>query len=368
MYALPSLEDLVKIARQAFRARLKGSDASIWPNNVYVSAKVMGGLSFMIFGFASYISRQKFAFSAPDIESLREHGEEFEIPQKPAAPAEGAVTVTAAGPLTIDAGAVLERTDGVRYVTAAPAMQDGAGSLTVRAVALSDGQTTNAEVGTPLAIVSGVSDTSATAEVAAGGMVLGVDVEDIEDYRARILFRKRNPIMGGAPPDYVTWAGEVSGITRVFVERRYAGSGTVRVFVLMDGTYSDGIPAAADIERVTDYLAVRQPADATVLVAAPSAKPIDIAIADLSPNSVAVREAVLAELKAAFRRLSRVAGLDTEHPSMPFLAYPTTFSRSWISQAIANATGEQRHTLVAPAEDVALASTEIATLGNVTFI
>jgi uncharacterized phage protein gp47/JayE len=368
MWAQQSLDDLVKIARQAFRSNLKGSDATVWPNNVYVTAKVIGGIAFMILGFASYISRQKFAYSAPDIESLKEHGEEFGIPQKPAAPARGSITFSGGGPLTISNGAVVQRIDGIQYTIPLGASQAGAGTLTLDAVALTNGIGTNAEAGTPLAIVSGVSDAAATAEVASGGMILGAEVEDIESYRARILFRKRNPIMGGAPADYVTWAGEVPGVTRVFVERRYAGSGTVRVFVLMDDTYAGGIPTSSDVDRVADYLEALQPADATVSVAAPAAKTIDITIADVEPNSVAVREAILAELRATFRRLSRVAGIDQQHPAMPYLAYPTSFSRSWISQAIANATGEDRHRLVAPADDVSLATAQIPILGTVTFI
>jgi hypothetical protein len=53
---------------------------------------------------------------------------------------------------------------------------------------------------------------------------------------------------------------------------------------------------------------------------------------------------------------------------MPFLAYPTSFSLSWISQAIANATGELRHDLVAPVADQALSAGQIATLGNIAFV
>jgi hypothetical protein len=71
--------------------------------------------------------------------------------------------------------------------------------------------------------------------------------------------------------------------------------------------------------------------------------PTDVVISGLSPNRTDVREAVLAELRATFVRLSRVAGIDAQFASMPYLAYPTSFSRSWIWQAVANATGEERH-------------------------
>jgi uncharacterized phage protein gp47/JayE len=54
--------------------------------------------------------------------------------------------------------------------------------------------------------------------------------------------------------------------------------------------------------------------------------------------------------------------------SMPYLASPFSFSRSWIWQAVANASGEQRHKITAPADDVALAPGDMAVLGTVTFV
>jgi len=110
------------------------------------------------------------------------------------------------------------------------------------------------------------------------------------------------------------------------------------------------------------------PAGVELSVAAPLAHPIDITVSGLSPATTQVQEAVKAELRDMFLRRSRVAGNDTEHAGMPFLAVPTTFSRSWIDQAISNATGEDRHALSAPLADVNLLRTEIPTLGNVTFI
>jgi hypothetical protein len=53
---------------------------------------------------------------------------------------------------------------------------------------------------------------------------------------------------------------------------------------------------------------------------------------------------------------------------MPYLASPFSFSRSWIWQAVANASGEERHTIIGPAADVALTVAQFPTLGNVTFI
>lgn len=375
-YTLPTLQELLDRTRKSFRTYLPGSDAFIWPNNVYVSAKVIAGAVFEIFGFASYIARMIHVHTAPDIETLRRHGADYGIAQRPAYPSEGKILVTSTGDIAVSIGAIFTRTDGVQYVASASVSRVGAGTIEVPGSSMLDGQAGNAEEGTPLDITSGVTDVAgdATAEVATA-FVGAADVEDMESYRARILFRKRNPPHGGAAADYVSWASEVAGVSvnpvtrrpEVFVERLWSGAGTVRVFPLMFDRYQDGIASVDDIARVAQHIDTLRPAGAIVTVAAPTAKVIDIEIDGFEPDSPAGREAVLASLREAFRRQGRVAGIETPNGAMPYLATPASFSLSWIWQAVANATGEDRHTIVSPTADIDLVPGEFPTLGNVTF-
>ena len=371
MFALPTINELAERSRMAFRRNLKGSDAWVWPNNVYASAKVIASMVFEAFGFLSYVSRMIFAHTAPDIETLLMHGEEYGIARKPATPAGGSYTFTATAALDVATGAVLERTDGRRYLVTAGGVLAVPGTLTVPIVAVLDGAGGNAIAGTSLAVISGVTGagaSTATGAVGPGDIVLGADVEDIEAYRARILFRKRNPPHGGSAADYVLWALQVSGVTRVFVERLWNGPGTVRVYVLMDGSFANGIPDTAAVARVQDFIDLVCPAGAIVTVAAPVATLIAVTVSGLSPNTPDVQNAVRAELADTFFRLGRVSGTDTAHGGMPFLAVPETFSRSWLWQAVANATGEQRHVLTAPASDTVIATGRIAVPGTISFV
>jgi uncharacterized phage protein gp47/JayE len=365
-FTIPTLRELAERARRAMRGNLPGLDAWLEPNNAGPTAKVIAGQTHELFGFADYIFKQRFALTA-DGENLDLHGEELGIARRPAAPALGAATFTATEALTVDAGAILTRSDGREYRVVTGGSLPGAGTVSLAIRAVEDGVAGAALAGTPLTSLSGV-DGDHTVEVATGGLTDAADVEDDESYRARILFRKRNPPHGGAPADYVMWAQQVPGVTRVFVERVWAGAGTVRVFPLMDDRYADGIPAPGDIAVIKAHLETLAPAGATLTVAAPTAVPVDVEIDNLLPTTNAVQEAIRAELRAGFRRLSRVAGSDPGHASLPFLASAASFSRSWIWQAIANATGEERHVLTAPAADVSLTGGQIATLGAVTFI
>jgi uncharacterized phage protein gp47/JayE len=377
MFAIPSLRDLVERARSQFRTNLPGSDAWIWPNNINPTAKVLGGMTHEVFGFADYIQRQKFALTA-DSENLDMHGAELGLARRPAAPASGLVTITDVAAMSLAVGAVLRRADGVEYIATAGGSMTGAGTVDVEVVAAIDGQATTAIAGTPLEIISGVvgSDPTAAVSTANGGQGItgGQDVEGDEPFRARILFRKRNPPHGGSAADYVMWASSVPGVSSfldqptVFVERLFAGPGTVRVFPLMFDLYANGIPLPADVARVQDYIETVRPAGAMVTVAAPIAHPVDVTISGLHPNTAAERSIVVTELQNAFRRLARVAGSDIDVGNMPYLAYPTSFSRSWIWQAVANATGEVRHAIDAPAADIPLVTAEMPTLGTVSFV
>jgi uncharacterized phage protein gp47/JayE len=82
----------------------------------------------------------------------------------------------------------------------------------------------------------------------------------------------------------------------------------------------------------------------------------------LEPNNGATQDAVLAELQAVFRRSAQ--------PGSSIQSF--TFSKSWISGAIQNASGVSSHVLSLPTGDMTVGvdssgTPEIAVLGNVIF-
>jgi uncharacterized phage protein gp47/JayE len=381
-FPIPALSDLVLRARQAFRTYLPGSDAWLFPNNLGPTAKVFGGLIFEVFGFADYIQKQKFALTA-DGDNLELHGAECKPPlqRKPAQPATGNIVVTTQAALTAGAAAQFQRADGMLLVARQSASIAGAGILTIAVEAASGGQNTTTIADTALTIFSGVTGAgAATATIAVdrNGLTGGLDIEpdgepyssDLATFRGRILFNKRNPPFGGNPADYVQWCTSVIGVTRVFVERLWNGPGTVRVFPLMDDLYggAGGVPAAADLQRVIDYLQTVQPSDALVTVQAPVPVIVNVTVQGLEPSTTATQEAVLAELAATFRRKGRIAGNDNYFPSMPYLAHPTTFALDWIAGAINNAAGVHRAKVILPNADIPQGSGQIPVLGTVTFM
>lgn len=365
MITIPSLADLAARVRDAFRAELPGADATVWPNNLGPTAKVIAGGLWAIYLRLDWIANQIFAATAEGY-WLERHAAEYGMGRLPAAVASGNVTMTATAAAAIAAGAVLQRLDGVQLATTTAVTLTGAGIVAVPVVALVAGKNANFVAGTVVSALSGVTG-APTFAVDTNGLGGGADLESDDVLRARVLFRKRNPPQGGAASDYVQWAMSVPGVTRVFVERLWSGAGSVRVFVLTDEATTNGIPTAGTIAAVQAVMAASAPAGASVTVAAPVAQAINMTITGLSPNTTDVQTAVAAEIADTFQRLGKVAGADTATAGLPFLATAQSFSRSWIWQAVANAVGEERHQLTTPSADVTVTAGSIAVPGTITF-
>ena len=141
-------------------------------------------------------------------------------------------------------------------------------------------------------------------------------------------------------------------VTRAWTRPNTPAIGQVRVYFMTDDAISDGIPNAATVTTVTDYIAERSPVTADVTVAGPVAAPLNIAINNVMPSTQAVMDAIEAELADLIRRESEPGG---------------TLLVSHIREAISTSQGETDHELTSPVADVTVNATQITTLGNVTF-
>lgn len=364
MFAIPDLRALATRAVAAFRAHLPGVDALLPGNNVGPTAKVIAGEMWGLFGRLAWVMRQAFPLTAEG-EWLDRHADQYGMARRPAAPGAGRVALAISSIANVAAGAVFTRADGARFSAVQAATLLSSGEIDVQS--LDVGALSNTEAGVALTIVSGVTSGGAVAAVAGtGGIVGGSDIESDDDLRERLLFRLRFTPAGGAPADYVRWAMEVPGVTEVYVERWWDGPGTVRIFPVFGDIRPGGIPNAGDIAAIVAHLEPLQPAGAAVTVTAPVAHPIAVTIGGLTPNTVEVQSAVMTSLREMVAARRRVGGADPGIAGLDFMATSETFSRSWLWQAVAEATGETRHWIDAPATDVTLAVGELPTLGVVT--
>lgn len=355
-FQIPKLSDLLVRTRTSMNAEMPGTDAYVWPNNLYVISKVFAGAIYELFLRLEYVSKQIFAATATD-DYLDAHGFEYGIARKAASPAYGDILVTGTPGATIPSGATLTRSDGRTYTTQQSATIPATGQVKVPVIDIEPGLKGNAQQGTKLTFSATLTNVDGDAYVTASGLGQGSNIETDDSYRQRILERKRRPPQGGAEYDYIAWAKQLPGVTRVFVKGNAYGPGTVGVWFTMDETYPFGIPQPADVAAVQAHLDLLKPITANVFVAAPVAECIDVVVKGLSPDTLEVRQAAADELVAAVRRLGSV--------SVPGAL--VTIHRSWLWQAVSNASGEQYHVIEAPGSDIVSPAGSIPVVRKVTF-
>lgn len=368
VWATPSLGELVTRVSRAFTGKLQGSDAALARNNLAPTAKVIAGEMSILHKRLAWAADQRFVLTS-DQDTLDRHGAEMKppVPRKEAAPARGSVDIVAPGAITLATGAILARSDGVAFSVDAGLVLAGAGSATVQVTAVVAGANGATAAGSPFSASSGVTG-AATFAVSTDGLGGAADREGNQAYKARLLLAKAFPEHAGAPADWLKYTLAVPGVTRAFIDPLGFGRATVVIYPFFDLTRPNGIPLESDRLAVLDALRLAGPGAGKAIVRIPQAVPIDYTIADLTPDTPEVRAAVVAEVATTFFRNSRVAGLSAPHPSMPFLATPTSFSRSWIWQAVANATGEESHVLVEPSANLSLSAGQTAVPGTPTFL
>ena len=193
-----------------------------------VRAKVYAGALHTVYGYLDYLARNML----PDLcdeDWLYRHAKMKRCPRKQAVAASGYMRWDGvADNLVVKAGAVIQRDDLVQFTALADTTSAG-GVLRVPVTCSVPGSTGNTDDGVALSLVTPVNG------LPSGGLadtvIGGFDVEDIEEWRSRVLERYYWTPQGGADGDYIIWAKEVAGITRAWTYRHWMGTGTVGVMV-----------------------------------------------------------------------------------------------------------------------------------------
>lgn len=347
-FSRPKLSEIVSRIKTDIESGLGLTGAALRRSNVGVLAKAYGGAAHTLHGHLDWISKQIIVDTA-DAEYLERHANIWGVTRRAADYAQGSVTFTGTNGSVIPAGTTLRRADEVEYTTDV----DGtiaSGSATVAVTASVAGEAGNAEAGVSLSLLSPIAGVSGSAVVAAAGLTNGLEAEDDDSLRERLIARIQQPPRGGAASDYEQWATEVSGVDRAFVFSLYYGPGTVGIFIVGPDP-EDPIPNAAKVAEVQAYIDARRPVTATPTVFAPLPYPVNITI-KLDPNTAAVRDAITAEIKSLFQREAEVAG---------------TLLRTHLTEAISTSSGEVDHELTTPSGNVAVPAGSFPVLGTITF-
>jgi uncharacterized phage protein gp47/JayE len=352
-----SLDATGAAVRAAFRQYLPGTDAAPKNSFVTVIGKVVALVANELELRIAAILPQLFLSTATGV-WLERHCAEIGITRRSAASASGTLTATGTASATYAAG-VRFSIGTVIYESTAPATADGSGNLSIPVTATTKGVDTNRDAGATLSLLDPLSwpGLSATAAVASGGLGGGANTEGDTSLRARGLQRKANPPQGGALPDYERIALAVPGVLKAWAWRVPASPGSVLVHFLFEGR-TNYIPEAGDVTAVQAAIdAARLIRVDDSVAAAPVAQDVDVTITGLSTDNSVVRAAIEASIRAMFLARCR-PGITGDN---------FTVSRSWISEAISIASGEERHVLTLPAADITLTGGAFPVLGTVTY-
>jgi len=357
-WSTPSLREIRSLVRDNIRASLPGADASV-PNSVLrVLSDAQGALAHLNLQYIDWLALQLLPDTA-ETEWLDRHGaiwlvnSDGTIGRKQATFAEGVVAFTGTEGTVIPVGARLTGTDEMNYeVTAETTVSLAATETTARA--LSAGALGNRATGDILDLnetIPGVDNTVTVVE-----MTGGVDVENDDDLRARVLHRIRQPPMGGAAHDYINWALAVPGVTRAWCYPLEMGIGTVTVRFMMDElrSYNSGFPLQQDIDDVAAYLDIMRPvAVKDIFVMSPIPHPVHVTVDNLLPGGLSVQAEIEKSLEDMLLRLAT--------PGQTIFA-------AWKSSAIMNTPNVTSFHLVNAEDDIMPAPGYMAVLGNLMFL
>jgi uncharacterized phage protein gp47/JayE len=226
----------------------------------------------------------------------------------------------------------------------------GDGQPSIEIAAVLAGEDGNCDNGTSLSFESPIAGVDSSATVA-GDITDGVDEEDIEDYRVRVLDRMSAPPHGGSSADYVAWAKEVAGVTRAWCYPLEDGPGSVYVRFVRDDDSGSIMPDGAEVSEVLDYITARMPVTAVLTVEGPTPVELDFDV-DLTPNSSATRAAVTAALEDLLLRTAIPGG---------------SILLSQIELAVGNSEGVLDFAVITPAANVYHDPGEMAVMGDATF-
>lgn len=346
-----TLPQLIEQAKTDIEANLPGANARLPNSNLQALAAMAAGAADEQLAAIAYFAEQINITTATGVH-LERHGAEWGVTRKEATYATGPMAVSVAANTIVPAGSLFQTPSRWRVRTTAEMGSITAAILTIPTQALELGALGNLPTGTLFDTISPIAGVISSI-VAAPGLAGGNPREGEEAYKQRILDRIQEPPQGGAAYDYRAWMLEYPGCTRAWVFPKEQGTGTVVCRFVMDETYLNGIPPAAEVERMTQWLDARRPVTAEVFVYAPVPRTIDVVVRDLSPNTPAVREAVDDELRDMLKR-EGVPG--------------AMLYRSWFWEAVSIAAGSRHHHIDDPPDDFPLLIGQLGILGSLQFV
>lgn len=287
MLARPTLEEIYQRIKADMESRLTGGLRILRVSMLGISATGFAGAIHLMYGFLHWISKQLFVDIADEI-GLTRWGNILGLPRESPSYATGYVAFEGVSTYTVIAGTVVVNSSGIEYETQDDFIIDT--DTSVEVVALTEGTSGNT---TDETLSLSVPDENVNTEVSVvSGFDDGTDLELLDTWRLRLLFRLQNPPGSGNAADYIRWALSVSGVDNAWCIPEYAGSGTVGVIVSKVNFEQVGSTILSNVET---YIESAKPVPASVTYLDIEPIPVIYTIS-LDPNNTEIQDSVTEKL------------------------------------------------------------------------
>jgi uncharacterized phage protein gp47/JayE len=377
----PTLRDLRQLNRDNLVAQLRS--APLIPNSdLRVMADTSAGMAFLNLMYLSWLSLQLLPDTA-ELDWLIRWANIKGVPIGQATFATGTITTTgiattpipAGSQLTAQAGTATGGTQTILFQTTAVATQ-GSGPTAVPVVALTAGQTGLA-VGGTLAFFVGIPGVNGSATIAT--FADGVPGDDEDLIRSNVLFRLREPPMGGDANDYVAWALEYPGCTRAWCSPQEMGPGTVTIRFMMDVARAttvpttNGFPLVSDVAGMVTWLNTLRPVTVMdIFVEAPIPQVVNVVASNMITVASQGAKVTSGTIDASTNQniIDSVTAMLFTQGAPAFalngVAQPAqTIAAVWISDAILQASGVEQFDF-SMADQVMASDGNMAVMGTLT--
>ncbi len=361
-YDRPSLTELVNRIENDFIVRVDNSQTFLQKSVFKIFARVFGGSNHLLYDYIEFVKDQLF-ISTADGENLEKYGAEYGIFRLNGEKATGTIIVTGTNGIEIPEDTELQTSSGNKYkVLTAGTINAGNVNLNIEAKEV--GTDYDELAGTILTFVSPITGVNTTATVIGDGIEGGIDEDTDEQYRTKILNRKRFPPHGGIETDYELWALQYSGnITRAWSIPEYMGIGTIGLAFVKDNDATSIFPSEAERNAVRSYIVSHLDSAIGKYVGIPITAEPGFFIIDLQPYSVNLtlqlypnNSSTRVNVDAKVEELINQKG-----------APGGTIALSEFYEAITSAAGEEKCRILSPIGDVAVATNQLHTKGTITF-
>lgn len=345
-YQVPSLQELIESLEKAYAAendKIKDSKKKMPVSVQKANARVLGYAFNALYRYLTYMGNQAIPTSSEN-EYLRRHCSAIGLYPKQKSKAYGTIIIKGEVSANLAAGEMLRREDGFLYAVQ-ESLTLSTSEQIIKVIADKAGIEGNCAAGTVLTFVKAQEGINSTATVELIGA--GADDETDKELLSRYVEYMRNLYMGGADSDYKKWALEVEGVSRAWVYPHAMGAGTVTVRIMTPS----GFPDEVLLQKVKDHIDSKRPVTVKrIFILAPTAKLIDIEIANLTPNTPEMKQAITASLLSSFDTNAEPGGMVLV---------------TKIHSAILSTLNLVDYKLVAPVENIQCGSGEIAMLGAI---